>query len=213
SGGQRQRIALARALAVEPSVLLLDEPFGALDASVRKDLRLWLRNLHHELHVTSIFVTHDQEEAMEVASEVVVLNKGRIEQQGAPSDIYDHPSNSFVSRFIGQTNIFDTEQVDHNWLKTSGLSIAKTQGQFAHVRPHDIEVSKSADANGNLGAHALLKDWQHLGSLIRIELVENSQKQFNQPIYAEMPNERFKQLQLDRGDKVAVKIRNARWFH
>ncbi len=110
SGGQRQRIALARALAVEPSVLLLDEPFGALDASVRKDLRLWLRNLHHELHVTSIFVTHDQEEAMEVASEVVVLNKGRIEQQGAPSDIYDHPGNAFVSKFIGQTNIFDTER-------------------------------------------------------------------------------------------------------
>ncbi|MDD5412417.1 MAG: sulfate ABC transporter ATP-binding protein, partial [Methylobacter sp.] len=95
SGGQRQRIALARALAVEPSVLLLDEPFGALDASVRKDLRQWLRNLHHDLNVTSIFVTHDQEEAMEVASQVVVLNHGRIEQQGSPSDIYDHPANAF----------------------------------------------------------------------------------------------------------------------
>lgn len=212
SGGQRQRIALARALAVEPSVLLLDEPFGALDASVRKDLRLWLRNLHHDLNVTSIFVTHDQEEAMEVASQVVVLNHGRIEQQGGPSDIYDHPSNAFVSRFIGQTNIFDTGEVDHEWLKSSGLALAKAQGQFAHVRPHDIDVAKSADASAPV-AHAVLKDWQHLGSLIRIELIQNDHKQAKNPIYAEMPNERFKQLQLDRGDKVSVKIRNARWFH
>ncbi|MCX7088999.1 MAG: sulfate ABC transporter ATP-binding protein [Methylococcales bacterium] len=213
SGGQRQRIALARALAVEPSVLLLDEPFGALDASVRKDLRLWLRNLHHDLNVTSIFVTHDQEEAMEVASQVVVLNHGRIEQQGAPSDIYDNPSNAFVSRFIGQTNIFDTAEIDQDWLKTSGLTLAKTQGQFAHVRPHDIELVKSADLAAEMGAYAILKDWQHLGSLIRIELAGKGAQPFNQPIYAEMPNERFKQLQLNRGDKVAVKIRNARWFH
>jgi sulfate/thiosulfate transport system ATP-binding protein len=213
SGGQRQRIALARALAVEPSVLLLDEPFGALDASVRKDLRQWLRNLHHNLNVTSIFVTHDQEEAMEVASQVVVLNKGRIEQQGAPSDIYDHPSNAFVSRFIGQTNIFDTAEVDQNWLQRSGLTAAKPQGQFAHVRPHDIDVSKATDGQATIGAYALLKDWQHLGSLIRIELVENGSPAFKKPIYAEMPNERFKQLQLDRGDQVAVKIRQAHWFH
>ncbi len=150
---------------------------------------------------------------MEVASQVVVLNHGRIEQQGAPSDIYDHPSNAFVSRFIGQTNIFDIEEIDPAWLKTSGLSVENGQGQFAHVRPHDIEVNKSTDVPQVSGAYALLKDWQHLGSLIRIELVENSQQAFKNPIYAEMPNERFKQLQLDRGDKVAVKIRNARWFH
>lgn len=209
SGGQRQRIALARALAVEPSVLLLDEPFGALDASVRKDLRQWLRNLHHNLNVTSIFVTHDQEEAMEVASQVVVLNKGRIEQQGQPSDIYDHPSSAFVSRFIGQTNIFDTEVVTPSWLENSGLRAIKTTGKFAHVRPHDIDVIK---VNGGDSAQALLKDWQHLGSLIRIELVENGQAAVNHPIYAEMPNDRFKQLQLQRGDQVAVRIRNARWF-
>ena len=128
SGGQRQRIALARALAVEPSVLLLDEPFGALDASVRKDLRQWLRNLHHELNVTSIFVTHDQEEAMEVASQVVVLNHGRIEQQGTPSQIYDHPANAFVSRFIGQTNVFDLDEQDADWLQTAGLLTPK-QGE------------------------------------------------------------------------------------
>jgi sulfate/thiosulfate transport system ATP-binding protein len=211
SGGQRQRIALARALAVEPSVLLLDEPFGALDASVRKDLRQWLRNLHHNLNVTSIFVTHDQEEAMEVASQVVVLNHGRIEQQGAPSDIYDHPANAFVSRFIGQTNIFDITAIDQAWLKTSGLTLTEAQGQYAHVRPHDIDLLKSADTPA--AAQAVLKDWQHLGSLIRIELVETSLQPFKNPLYAEMPNERFKQLQLQRGDQVAVKIRNARWFH
>lgn len=210
SGGQRQRIALARALAVEPSVLLLDEPFGALDASVRKDLRQWLRNLHNELHVTSIFVTHDQEEAMEVASQVVVLNRGHIEQQGAPSDIYDHPSNSFVSRFIGQTNILDIEEVNQDWLTTTGLSLATSDGKFVHVRPHDIEVIKSAEA---AEPAAILRDWQHLGSLIRIELVQFDEQQFKKPIFAEMPNERFKQLKLERGDKVAVKIRHARWFN
>ncbi len=209
SGGQRQRIALARALAVEPSVLLLDEPFGALDASVRKDLRQWLRHLHHDLNVTSIFVTHDQEEAMEVASQVVVLNHGRIEQQGGPSEIYDNPVNSFVSRFIGHTNIIDTEQVDQIWLSSSGLMPTDASQKVAHVRPHDIEVVKDAE----IPSQAVLKDWQHLGSLIRIELVETGLQHFKNPIYAEMPNERFKQLQLDRGDQVAVKIRNARWFH
>lgn len=209
SGGQRQRIALARALAVEPSVLLLDEPFGALDASVRKDLRQWLRNLHHELNVTSIFVTHDQEEAMEVASQVVVLNHGRIEQQGAPSDIYDHPANAFVSRFIGQTNIFEVETLDRNWLEQSGL-ILDGIGKNAHVRPHDIEVLKFTDAPA---APAVLKDWQHLGSLIRIELSQSQQQAFNSPIYAEMPNEQFKKLKLQRGDQVALKIKQARWFN
>jgi sulfate transport system ATP-binding protein len=201
SGGQRQRIALARALAVEPSVLLLDEPFGALDASVRKDLRQWLRNLHHELNVTSIFVTHDQEEAMEVASRVVVLNHGRIEQQGAPSEIYDRPSNAFVSRFIGQTNVFTPEQMDDIWLSAYGIQPGKT----AHVRPHDIEIEKTTDQD----AQVTLKDWQHLGALIRIELVKNGS---NDRFYAEMPNERFKRLQLGKGDKVSMRIRQAHWF-
>lgn len=210
SGGQRQRIALARALAVEPSVLLLDEPFGALDASVRKDLRQWLRNLHHDLNVTSIFVTHDQEEAMEVASQVVVLNHGRIEQQGSPSDIYDHPSNAFVSRFIGQTNIFDLEEHDADWLQTAGLSTMHQKGRVAHVRPHDIVIAKStADSD----AFVTLKDWQHLGSLIRIELVKNSSNGQAASVYAEMPNDQFKRLQLNKGDKVDLRIRHAHWFH
>jgi sulfate transport system ATP-binding protein len=210
SGGQRQRIALARALAVEPSVLLLDEPFGALDASVRKDLRQWLRNLHQELHVTSIFVTHDQEEAMEVASQVVVLNHGRIEQQGSPSDIYDHPANAFVSKFIGQTNIFDFDDQNNEWLQSAGLLTANQAGKIAHVRPHDIIIEKADTSNT---ASAILKDFQHLGALIRIELIKNNANGSNAPVFAEMPNEQFKQLKLSIGDKVKLKIRQAHWFH
>ncbi|MGZ5076883.1 MAG: sulfate/molybdate ABC transporter ATP-binding protein [Methylobacter sp.] len=210
SGGQRQRIALARALAVEPSVLLLDEPFGALDASVRKDLRQWLRNLHHDLNVTSIFVTHDQEEAMEVASQVVVLNHGRIEQQGSPSEIYDHPANAFVSCFIGQTNIFHLEEHDVDWLETAGLTATHHQGKIVHVRPHDIVIEKSASDND---AFVTLKDWQHLGALIRIELVKNGASGQPASVFAEMPNEQFKRLHLSKGDKVDLRIRHAHWFH
>jgi sulfate transport system ATP-binding protein len=110
SGGQRQRIALARALAVEPKVLLLDEPFGALDAKVRKELRRWLRRLHDELHVTSIFVTHDQEEALEVADRVVLMNQGRVEQVGSPQEVWDHPASPFVYGFLGDVNLFSAQQ-------------------------------------------------------------------------------------------------------
>lgn len=213
SGGQRQRIALARALAVEPSVLLLDEPFGALDASVRKDLRLWLRNLHHELNVTSIFVTHDQEEAMEVASQVVVLNHGAIEQQGRPADIYDHPANAFVSGFIGQTNIFEWNQAAaiFEWEKADGFkpSTASPEARIAHIRPHDIEIAKPAAGNGTV----VLKDWQHLGALIRIELAKPNEDGDEIRFFAEVPNERFKQLDLAKGDRVDLKIRKAQWFH
>jgi sulfate/thiosulfate transport system ATP-binding protein len=126
SGGQRQRMALARALAVEPTVLLLDEPFGALDAKVRKELRDWLRRLHDEVHTTTIFVTHDQEEALEVADEIVVINDGRVEQVGSPDDLYDKPANDFVMRFLGETTDLG--------------------GQT--VRPHDIEVSMTPGALG-----------------------------------------------------------------
>jgi len=208
SGGQRQRIALARALAVEPSVLLLDEPFGALDASVRKDLRQWLRSLHHELNVTSIFVTHDQEEAMEVASQVVVLNKGRIEQQGSPAEIYDYPANEFVSKFIGKTNEFTLEHHTVYWFKHIGLTIS-AESKIAHVRPHDIEIVKTA----NNDTPITLKDWQHLGALIRIELTKNLPNGKPKLVYVEMPNEQFKRLQLNRGDKVDLKIRHAHWFN
>jgi sulfate/thiosulfate transport system ATP-binding protein len=210
SGGQRQRIALARALAVEPSVLLLDEPFGALDASVRKDLRLWLRHLHQELHVTSIFVTHDQEEAMEVASQIVVLNHGKVEQKGSPSEIYDQPQSDFVSRFIGQTNVFHLKHEDSVWLQSMGIIIDEPKGIVAHVRPHNIGVEKLTEPGSS---PVYLKDWQHLGGTIRLELNRDSQNGSATTIYAEMPNEQFRELALHKGDKVALRIKHAHWFN
>jgi sulfate transport system ATP-binding protein len=136
SGGQRQRIALARALAVEPKVLLLDEPFGALDAKVRKELRRWLRRLHDEVHVTSVFVTHDQEEAMEVADRIVVMNAGRIEQVGTPDAVYDHPASPFVLQFLGDVNLF------HGRLGpgAAGAAADASAGSPFYVRPHELQV-------------------------------------------------------------------------
>jgi sulfate transport system ATP-binding protein len=145
SGGQRQRMALARALAVQPRVLLLDEPFGALDATVRKELRLWLRRLHDEVHVTTVFVTHDQEEAMEVAQQIVVLNHGGIEQIGAPRDLYENPANEFVMRFVGPVS------------ELSGRS----------MRPHDVEILLEP---GDSAAEARIDRIVHLGFEVRVEL-------------------------------------------
>jgi sulfate transport system ATP-binding protein len=138
SGGQRQRIALARALAVEPQVLLLDEPFGALDAKVRKELRRWLRRLHDEMHVTSVFVTHDQEEAMEVADRIVVMNEGRIEQQGSPDEVYDHPATPFVLQFLGDVNLFHG-RFGH------GPGAPAAPGDVTYVRPHELQVLERAE--------------------------------------------------------------------
>ena len=209
SGGQRQRIALARALAVEPKVLLLDEPFGALDASVRKELRLWLRHLHQEINVTTIFVTHDQEEAMEGASQIVVLNHGKIEQKGTPTQIYDEPKNDFVSQFIGHTNVFSLLKGDRDWLKSGGVPLDDPKGFTAHVRPHNITVEK---LTGNSNSSIYLKDWQHLGATIRLELSKEEKNGTAKTIYAEMPNEQFRQLKLDKGDKVSLSIKHAHWF-
>ena len=135
SGGQRQRIALARALAVEPKVLLLDEPFGALDAKVRRELRRWLRRLHDEMHVTSVFVTHDQEEAMEVADRIVVMNEGRIVQDGAPDEVYDHPASPFVLQFLGDVNLF------RGAAGVAGATDFQGDARTAYVRPHELEVT------------------------------------------------------------------------
>jgi sulfate transport system ATP-binding protein len=137
SGGQRQRIALARALAVEPKVLLLDEPFGALDAKVRKELRRWLRRLHDEMHITSVFVTHDQDEAMEVADRVVVMNQGRIEQDGAPDEVYDHPATPFVLQFLGDVNLF------HGRFGRAPAGTAPAD-EVSYVRPHELEIVADA---------------------------------------------------------------------
>jgi sulfate transport system ATP-binding protein len=134
SGGQRQRVALARALAVEPKVLLLDEPFGALDAKVRKELRRWLRRLHDEMHVTSVFVTHDQEEAMEVADRVVVMHNGGIEQQGAPDEVYDNPATPFVLQFLGDVNLFR-----HGAGKEAAQGAPRPEN-VDYVRPHEIDI-------------------------------------------------------------------------
>jgi len=142
SGGQRQRIALARALAVEPKVLLLDEPFGALDARVRRELRRWLRRLHEDMHVTSVFVTHDQEEAMEVADRIVVMNHGRIEQDGAPDEVYDHPASPFVLQFLGDVNLFRAgAEAPGAQSGRGGAADART----AYVRPHELQVVAHAE--------------------------------------------------------------------
>ncbi len=142
SGGQRQRIALARALAVEPKVLLLDEPFGALDAKVRKELRRWLRRLHDEMHITSVFVTHDQEEAMEVADRIVVMNQGRIEQEGTPDQVYDHPASPFVLQFLGDVNLFHGR--DHAQGAVASEADAPADA-VSYVRPHEIQVLAHAE--------------------------------------------------------------------
>jgi sulfate/thiosulfate transport system ATP-binding protein len=148
SGGQRQRVALARALAVEPQVLLLDEPFGALDAKVRMELRRWLRRLHDEIHITSVFVTHDQEEALEVADRIVVMNGGRIEQQGTPSEVYDQPASPFVYEFLGNVNLFQG-RVHQGMAQMGGMQLSapehagtRNSAAVGYVRSHDIEIER-----------------------------------------------------------------------
>ncbi len=146
SGGQRQRIALARALAVEPRVLLLDEPFGALDAKVRKELRRWLRKLHDELHITSIFVTHDQEEALEVADRVVLMDHGKVEQVGTPEEVYNHPATPFVYGFLGSVNLFhgrvesDQLHIGDSRVPHHDTQIQYNQDVYAFARPHELEI-------------------------------------------------------------------------
>ncbi|MEO7151505.1 MAG: TOBE-like domain-containing protein, partial [Burkholderiaceae bacterium] len=166
SGGQRQRIALARALAVEPKVLLLDEPFGALDAKVRKELRRWLRRLHDEMHVTSVFVTHDQDEAMEVADRVVVMNQGRIEQDGTPDQVYDHPASPFVLQFLGDVNLF-RGRFGH---APGGVVHAEAQGEanadVSYVRPHELDI---VDAPGDSTLAVTLSQALTVGPQTRIE--------------------------------------------
>ena len=163
SGGQRQRIALARALAVEPRVLLLDEPFGALDAKVRKELRRWLRNLHDELHITSIFVTHDQEEALEVADKIIVMNHGRVEQIGSPREVYEKPATPFVFDFLGQANRFEG-RVNGSQLQlkqdTLALPASYHQGEvIAFARPHELEIQTTQQGPSSLAATVIREVW------------------------------------------------------
>jgi sulfate transport system ATP-binding protein len=183
SGGQLQRMALARALAVQPKVLLLDEPFGALDAQVRAELREWLRKLHEEIHVTTIFVTHDQEEAMEVAEQIVVMNNGRIEQAGAPRELYESPTNEFVMSFIGPVNRLGE----------------------AFMRPHDIQILPEADGTG---AEALVERVVHLGFEVRVELKLHDGRE----IWAQVTREEAEQLELRQGQILSVRLPAPRVF-
>ena len=214
SGGQRQRIALARALAVEPKVLLLDEPFGALDAKVRKELRRWLRRLHDELHVTSIFVTHDQEEALEVADRVVVMNKGRIEQVGTPQQVWEHPASPFVYGFLGDVNLFHG-RASGGQMDVGGLQIAAPEHAhaldaeaMAFVRPSDLAVAPYRAGAPGLAARldrALL-----VGPLARLELTPREQP--SQILEAHLPADEFRRLGLQQGELVSVSPRKARVF-
>jgi sulfate/thiosulfate transport system ATP-binding protein len=213
SGGQRQRIALARALAVEPKVLLLDEPFGALDAKVRKDLRRWLRRLHDELHVTSVFVTHDQEEALEVADRVMVLNDGRVEQIGTPQEVYEHPASPFVYQFLGDVNLFhgrvhggrayiDQVQValeDHHDLEDARALL--------YARPHEIEIEFQPNGDGP-GIEAIVRRVQSLGAVVRVELDGRD----GALIEAEMSRERHLAQPVKPGEWVHVRPKNPRVF-
>jgi sulfate/thiosulfate transport system ATP-binding protein len=202
SGGQRQRIALARALAVEPQVLLLDEPFGALDAQVRAELRRWLRKLHDEIHVTSVFVTHDQEEALEVADRIVVMNKGKIEQTGTPDQVYEHPANPFVLNFLGNVNLFHGR---HHL--TEGIHHDTQDNAVAYVRSHDIEIERSQLDATSLRAE--VKHIQKLGPAVRITLVIDGNGEF---IEAELTRDVFQNLGLQQGESVFVRPRQVRVF-
>jgi sulfate transport system ATP-binding protein len=184
SGGQRQRMALARALAVQPQVLLLDEPFGALDAKVRKDLRTWLRNLHEEMNVTTIFVTHDQEEAMDVAGQLVVMNNGRVEQSGSANDLYDKPANEFVMSFVGEVN--------------------KLGDSF--VRPHDIEVVRDPDENTE---EAMVQRIVALGFEIRVEFVLGD----GTDVWAQLTRGEAQRLELREGQIAYLRPVHAKSFN
>lgn len=199
SGGQRQRVALARALAVQPQVLLLDEPFGALDAKVRQELRAWLRRLHDEVHVTSVFVTHDQEEAMEVADEIVVMNEGRIEQIGTPATVYDHPATPFVMRFIGPVNVLPSTAP---LFQRNGWVPAQPQ---VFVRPQDIHVQAFSDPTATT---ATVKRIIHLGWEIKIELVLEDE----QSVVAHLSREQFDDLDLVPGQQVFFKLKEVKAF-
>jgi len=206
SGGQRQRIALARALAVEPKVLLLDEPFGALDAKVRKELRRWLRRLHDELHVTSVFVTHDQEEALEVADRVVVLNKGAIEQIGTPLEVYDHPATPFVYQFLGSVNLFHS-RVHDGWAHVGEARVAVPEHHGAHeasavayVRPHEITIERTPSENGALAA--IIQHVRPFGSVVRLELED---LQTAEIIEVEVPRELYARERYASGERVFVR--------
>ncbi len=213
SGGQCQRVALARALAVEPRVLLLDEPFGALDARVRLDLRRWLRRLHDELQITSVLVTHDQEEALEVADQVVLMHRGRIEQVGTPAAVYERPLTPFVYNFLGGVNLFHG-RLQAGRVRIGDLDLAVPEHAAAdpsavvgYVRPHELSIDRQAVDTAAIAA--LVRHIQVVGPLVRLEL---QRRDTGEPLAAELSQERYRQLSLETGELVFVSLQNMRVF-
>jgi sulfate transport system ATP-binding protein len=206
SGGQRQRIALARALAVEPKVLLLDEPFGALDAKVRKELRRWLRQFHDEINLTTVFVTHDQEEALEIADTVVIMNNARIEQVGTPQEIYDRPASPFVYQFIGNVNVLRTQALAQAGAHAANPATLHADGQV-YVRPHDIEVTPHLP--GAPGIAAVVRYIHAAGPAARLTL---EQVQNRESVEVETSRVTLASLDLKVGDLVNLRLRQAHSF-
>lgn len=214
SGGQRQRVALARALAAQPAVMLLDEPFGALDAKVRADLRRWIRDLHDEIHMTSVFVTHDQEEAFEVADLVVVMNRGRIEQVGTPDDVFARPASAFVTDFLGRVNVFHG-RVQNGKAQIGAMQVDVERGegssegdQFtAYIRPHEVDIDRHS--HGPDSMLAAVSRVNRTGSTVKVALFAQDGQL---PLDVELPHEREAQLHLRTGDMVWVYPRQVRVF-
>ncbi len=212
SGGQRQRVALARALAVDPKVLLLDEPFGSLDAKVRKELRRWLRHLHEQLRFTSIFVTHDQEEALEVADRVVIMNEGRIEQVGTPEEVYNRPANPFVCNFLGDVNLF-RGRVEDGFAYAGGMKLEVpthfgpgAKRAFLFVRPHLLEIARTP--NGNAQFRAVIKHIDPAHAMVKLELTNEC----GETLHVELPQDKYHDLQLRRDEVVYVSPKETRLF-
>ncbi len=215
SGGQRQRIALARALAVEPKVLLLDEPFGALDAKVRKELRRWLRQLHDELHITSIFVTHDQEEALEVADRVVLMDHGKVEQIGTPDEVYDHPASPFVYGFLGSVNLFHGRvdgqalRVGEHALDLEAHDLVHDSNAIAYVRPHEVQLLlDDGQVQGGLPARVLRITSS--GALATVELTRGDAQ--GERVEVTVFRDYLRQLGVKEGDQVRLKPQRVRVF-
>jgi sulfate/thiosulfate transport system ATP-binding protein len=212
SGGQRQRVALARALAVEPKVLLLDEPFGSLDAKVRQELRRWLRRLHDEMHITSIFVTHDQEEALEVADRVVVMNAGRVEQVGTPAEVYHQPANPFVFNFLGNVNLFQG-RVEEGVAYVGSMAMEMRDPEhpdaekaIVYVRPHLFDVHHHPEGDRSFKATVIYVN--PAGPVVKVEVTT----EWGDPAQVELTQERYRALNLQKGDEVFLSPREFKVF-